>query len=140
MRALTARVSALTAVALVAGCGGSKPKNDAAVSTEQKRILRTIDQLQSASRHGDAARICKELFAEALATSIRRAAGHSCTTEVKERFTSPHEQISVERRIRVSGTHATAVIREQNGKRSNLFLVKDRGRWRIERVIAAKSR
>ena len=79
------------------------------------------------------------LFTKELARSIKAAANRSCATEVRERLISPHERISVGREIRVKGDHATAVIREQNGNTSTLFLVKQGGRWQIERLRPVQS-
>ena len=101
---------------------------------DQREILSTIDDLQSASRRGDTDRICNELFTEGLANSIADASRHTCQAEVQETFVSPDAQISVGREIQVEGSRATAVVREQNGNASTLFLVKGGDRWRIERV------
>jgi hypothetical protein len=119
-----------------AACGGSddKAQPPPAVAGEQLGVLRTLDELQAASRSGDAAKICTTLFTKALADSIKAAGGRSCRREVKERFASPDEQISVSRQVTVQGARATATIREQNGNASRLSMVKDAGRWKIQGV------
>jgi hypothetical protein len=143
MRKLFVAVAAFAVAATLGGCGGSDkkeaPKKSPAVSSEQRSVVATIDQLQSATQAGDARKICSELFTQELARSIKAAAKRSCTTEVKAKLISTHERISVGRDIRVKGDRATAVIREQNRNTSTLFLVKRGGRWKIERLSPVQS-
>jgi len=104
------------------------------VRADEGAILGTVDALQSASRRGDGAAICRELFTPRLARSIAAAAKHSCAAEVRRTLFSPDTSISVQRDVRVTGARATAVIREQNGNVSTLSLRRDGGRWRIDAV------
>jgi hypothetical protein len=130
----------LAAVAL-AGCGGSEDagtKTQRTVPADQRGILATIDALQTASRDGDGLRICHEIFTQNLARAIRRSAKRSCPSEVRRNVFRRGETIAVERGIQVKGATATAVIREQNGNVSTLHLVRQAGRWRIDRVIPKK--
>jgi hypothetical protein len=125
---------------LLTGCGGSdSPKPAPAASDDQRQILATIDALQSASIGNDAAKICREIFAPALAKSIRDTSNHSCEAEVRDSLTSPDAQFSVARKIDINGSRATTTIREQNGNMSTVGLVKTAGGWRIERVTPAKT-
>ena len=145
MRRVLTAVSAGVVAATAAACGGGSDRKSTsttatpAASSEQRSVVATIDQLQQATQQGDAKKICNEIFSESLARSIKTAAKRSCATEVRERLITPHERISVGRDIRVSGDRATAVIREQNGNTSTLFLVKQGGRWRIERLRPVQS-
>ena len=135
------RLAAATLItAVAAGCGGSDAEKPAPqVSDDQRGVLTTIDELQAASRQGDAAKICGELFAPALAKSIETAAGRSCQQEISSTLTTPDAQYSVQRQIKVNGKRATVTAREQTGKTSTLFLVRDDVRWRIERIQPVKS-
>jgi hypothetical protein len=135
------RVGALAAAATaLASCGGSDdPKPAPGVSDDQRAILSTVDSLQTASRQGDAARICNELFTQSLAQSIRRASRHSCQAEVRDTLTSPDAQLSVSRKIAVKGDRASAIVREQNGNASTVAFAKAGDRWRIERITPLKS-
>jgi hypothetical protein len=140
VRVINVLMTALAAAAMVAGCGGSDAEDEApVVSSDQRQILSTVDALQTASREGDAARICKEIFTESLARSIREGSSRSCEQQVRATLASPDAQIAVGRQIEVNGSRATATVREQNGNTSSLLLVKDEGRWRIERITAAGS-
>lgn len=126
-------------LAAFSGCGGSDDDNGPVVPSEQRAILRTVEDLERASRQGDARTICRELFTKTLAHSIARAAGRSCAAEVRATLVSPTAQLSVGRRIKVSGSRATAIVREQDGDTSSVALRKQGDRWRIDRIEPAKS-
>lgn len=130
--------AALVGMVALGGCGGSDTtattEQKPSASSEQRAILATIDELQAASRRGDAQTICDRLFTRGLAASITAAAQRNCPAAVKQRFVSRDAQISVSRQLTVKGSRATAVIREQNGRTSRVLLVKERGRWRIAAV------
>lgn len=134
-------VVALAAAALLAGCGGSDDDDEApVVSSDQREILSTIDELQTASRRGDAATICHEIFTETLARSIGDTSRRSCEKEVRATLASPDAEIAVGRQIEVDGSRATVTVRERNGNTSRVFLVKDGRRWRIDRIEPLASR
>ncbi len=122
------------------GCGGSDDADEGpAVPDEQRAILRTIDDLQAASRQGNAHRICAEIFTKTLANSIRDVAKRSCEAEVRATFVSPDARLSVGRKIEVKGARARATVREQDGNTSTLFLRKQGARWKIERIKPARA-
>jgi hypothetical protein len=139
LRSLWAVAVAVGATAVLAGCGGSGDAKPApTVSGDTRGILATVDALQTASRQDDAARICGEIFAESLARSIRHASKRSCEAEVRATLTAPDARYSVGRDIQVTGSRATATVREQNGNTSRLSFVKQGERWRIDRVTPVK--
>jgi hypothetical protein len=137
-------LAVLTAVAALAGCGGSdKPspsaqKSSQPVSGDQRGILATVDALQTASRKGDGRTVCANLFTPKLVKSVETAAKRSCPKEVRKRLFAPDAAISVDRNIKVTGDRGTAVVREQNGNVSALSLVKQNGEWRIDGVTPQK--
>jgi UDP-N-acetylenolpyruvoylglucosamine reductase len=117
-------ISGLLVAAALPGCGGSDDnQTTGTVGDDQRGVLATVDALQSASRDGDGAKICSSVFTK-----------RGCAAEVRENLFKPDESISVERNITVKGSTGTAVIREQSGNVSTLHLVKQAGRWRIDRV------
>ena len=127
----------LVAAAFAGGCGGSddgKQESSSPVPGEQRGILSTLDELQAASRRGDAAKICGDIFTDELAKSIRDASKHSCVREVRETLTTPDARLTVERTIDVQGSRATATVSEHNGNTSKVSFVKDGDRWRIARI------
>jgi hypothetical protein len=135
MRRFTMALGGLLVAAALAGCGGSdNTRTTSAVGDDQRGILATVDALQTASRAGDGARVCSNVFTKSLVRSIDKASARGCATEVRENLFKPDESISVERTITVAGDTGTAVIREQTGNVSTLHLVKQAGAWRIDRV------
>jgi hypothetical protein len=146
MQSLRAVPSLAVIVAVaVAGCGGSEKQSPASqarsvlVSANQRSILGTLDTLQTASRTGDGRKICGELFTADLVRSVETSAKRSCAVVVRRSVLSRNAEISVGRQINVAGDRGTAIIREQNGNVSKVSLLKESGRWRIDRVTPQKT-
>jgi hypothetical protein len=124
----------LSAVVPVSGCFGGGDKSD------RDQINQVISDLQSASRDGDGARICQEIFTPRLAALIARSAkSGNCATEVKANLFSPKTSMDVERIDGPDGSTATATVKEANGNVSKVSLVKHDGNWRISGVAAASA-
>ncbi|MCA1707126.1 MAG: hypothetical protein LC808_29215 [Actinobacteria bacterium] len=135
MRFLLLGLLAFAIAAMLGACGGgSEKKPPPPVSAQQRGVLDTVDKLQAASRGGDGEQICTEIFTTKLARSVEAAARTSCAEEVKRKLFSPQAELALGRDIRVSGERAVATVMEQTGKASTLFLVKQAGAWRIEKV------
>ena len=143
LRLLTAGLAACVAAVAVGGCGGSDsaPSKQASrtIPAGQRDILSTVDALQRASRRGDGKVICADIFTPQLVRSIERGAKRSCAKEVRAHVFSPDAEFSVGRNVAVTGDRGTAVIRDQDANVSQLFLVKQGGRWRIDRVQPQKA-
>jgi hypothetical protein len=138
-------LAVVVAVTALAGCGSSDnappsaKKATPAINGSQRGILATVDALQTASRKGDGRAVCVDLFTPELVKSVEATAKRSCAKEVRKRLFAPNAEISVGRDIKVTGDHAVALVREQNGNVSKLSLVRQSAQWRIDRVIAQKS-
>lgn len=140
LRVRCAVVVAIAVATPLAACGGSEdPEPPPGVSDDQRAILATVDALQTASREGDARKICEEIFTPGLARSIRRSSGRGCPAEVRRTLTSPDAQLSVARTIDIEGSRATTTVREQNGNTSTVRFAKVGDAWRIERVTPLKT-
>jgi len=123
--AAVALVAVVLAVVLVTRNGSESSDRDA--------VEQVMSDLQSASRDGDGQRICNEIFTPKLSDSVTRSSGTgSCASEVKAKLFSPEAQIEVQ-----DSSNATATVEEANGNVSNVFLVKQDGRWRIRSVTPA---
>jgi hypothetical protein len=130
----------LTCAALGACGDEQQPEggNAKRYSGEQKRVAEVVDELQAASRDGDAARICDELFTDKLAGVISvRASGKPCEEPVRKQQLAENASIRV-LAIRLHGAAASAHVREQNGNRTTLELVKQGGDWRIDSIAATR--
>jgi hypothetical protein len=128
----------MCAAAALTGCGGEDPEKVQRADPEKAAVERVLADLQAASRAGDGRRICNAIFTVKLADSITRSAGSgSCAKEVRSKLFSPQTRMTVERVDVDPPADATAVVIEQNGNRSKVFLVKQRGEWRIRGVQPA---
>jgi hypothetical protein len=138
-------LAALAAVALAAaltGCGGdssdSKSSSPTPKSDDTAAVKQVMADLQTASQQGDGNRICTQIFTPKLADSVTKSAKTgSCAKEVKRNLFSPRAKITVQNVDVPNSANATATVKEANGNVSNVFLVKQSGRWRIRSVQAA---
>lgn len=129
-------VAALVLVAALAGCGGDSASDEK--ESDEKAVRQVLTDLQNASRSGDGKRICTQIFTPKLADSVTQSASSgSCATEVKRKLFSPETKIAVEGVTVPDAANATATVKEQNGNRSTVFLVKQSGRWRVRAVQPA---
>lgn len=132
---LLAVLAVTTGVAL-SGCGGSAESDQK--NSDEKAVRQVMTDLQNASRAGDGERICSQIFTPKLADSVTKSAeSGSCPKEVKSKLFSPSTQIEVENVTVPDPANATATVKEQNGNRSTVFLVKQSGRWRVRSVQPA---
>lgn len=136
-------VAAVTAAAAAfAGCGGSSGDNassgETPKSVDSAQVKQVMVDLQTAAQEGDGNRICTQIFTPKLADSVTKSAkSGSCAKEAKRNLFSPGTRISVEHIDVPNSANATATVKEANGNVSNVFLVKQSGRWRIRSVQAA---
>jgi len=131
-----AAVAAVTAAAAIAGCGGDSASDQK--QSDEDAVRQVLTDLQEASRSGDGERICTQIFTPKLADSVTKSASSgSCAKEVKRKLFSPKTQIAVEDVTVPDTANATATVKEQNGNRSTVFLVKQSGRWRVRAVQPA---
>lgn len=133
----------LAALALVAsGCGGSGGDGDAAGPDPRKAdeaaVRETIAVLQRKAVIGDGSSICNDVFTPKLANSITKSADSgSCSQEVRENLFSPGTRLAVESVTVSPPSDATATVREADGTRSTVSLVRQGGKWRIRGVAPA---
>jgi hypothetical protein len=138
-RAVAAPLAGLAcAVGVLGGCGGGHEKKTPPVDPERAAVKRVMADLQAASRAGAGKRICNQIFTVKLADSITRSAkSGSCAREVKRNLFSPQTSFTVKGIDVTDPSDATAIVTEQNGNTSKVFLVKQAGQWRIRGVQPA---
>jgi hypothetical protein len=115
---------------MLSGCGGDDDKS------AEPEVRAVITNLTDASRAGDGAKICDEIFAPQLKDSVTQAAGRPCAKEVKKKLFSPNATFTVEQ-LGVSGKTATVTVTDQFEKKSLIALVKLNDRWSIVGVTKA---
>jgi hypothetical protein len=126
MRNIALAVVALAVV--LAGCGGNDDKTTTRTGTPEEQIRAVIDDLNSAVRDHDGARVCNELYSERLVSRMK-AAGLDCVKAIDEGTATPSYEVQrvtvdrnrarVEVRARGAGPEAQVIIvtREDDGWR-----------------------
>ncbi len=143
MPSWTKSLAAVTALVALAGCGGSSGGGSGGGGgggggDQEGAVRGVMADLQAASREGNGNRICNQIFTPKLADSVTSSAkSGSCAKEVKAKVFSPKAEITVEDVTVSDAANAEATIKEQNGKTSNVFLIKQSGQWRIRSVKPA---
>ena len=125
-------VAAVVCVGLLAGCG------DDDSDSADGEITAVVSELQVASREGDGARICNDLFTENLAISVKNASKHECADEVAQNVASDDAEFKLEN-LKVNGNNATAVVVDQRGQRSAVLFQREGDSWRIARIAGVGS-
>jgi hypothetical protein len=120
-----------------AGCG-AEPSSAGKFDGQEAEVAEAIEEIQTAGERGEAAKLCRDLFAKSLREQVS-ATGSSCDKEI-EKAIEDADAFSLEvTKVRVTGTTATADIRGKAGKkdRTRTFaLVKEDGRWRVSSFSA----
>jgi hypothetical protein len=137
-----ARAAVVAGLAAAAGgCGGGgddDAKPSPTPERERAAVVRVLADLQAASRAGDGKRICNGIFTVGLANSITRSSkSGSCAKEVRRNLFSPQTRFTVKRVEVTDAAAATAIVTEQNGNTSKVFLIRQAGQWRIRGVRPA---
>ena len=133
----TRMAAALAAGAMaVAGCGGGDDEPNAKrFDGEEKQVAAVVDRLSEAARRGDAKTICEDLITRNLQISVRTAAGTSCAQEFTENIASEDTRYEIDDiTLQQGGRSATASVTDQDDRKSDLVLQRERDGWRIARI------
>ena len=130
--------TALVAVVLLAvAVAGVLVVRGSGSTSDEDAVQQVMSDLESASREGDAARICEQIFTPKLVAAISRSSVGSCAAEVEAQLFAPDAEITVDTVTVSDGSNAEANVTEANGNVSRVFLVKQDGEWRIRSVTPA---
>lgn len=136
-------VGALLVAGAIVGCGGSGSQSPTGTNARRfppgakRQVAQVIDTLQSLSRSGQAQAICQRLFTSSEASAIAAHGHTTCPAQVKRQLVSSSTSFTVQA-LRVHGSQAVAVVVEQNGHHTGLYLVRQNGAWRIQSVYKLK--
>lgn len=125
---------ALAALALAApGCGGGdEGANERRFDGEKQRVAAVVDDLQAASRKGDAARVCEDIFSNELADQVTQETGSTCSARVEEQLLADDATFRVDVVELRGERNAIARVTDQQERRSVLYLARaGEGRWEI---------
>lgn len=120
--------SALIALSLV-GCGGA----DSGDSGADRELAGVVDRLGAASRDGDGASICDDLFTHNLRISVERASSRECAEEVVANVGAGDASYDLQD-LTVDRDQATGVISDQADRRLQVLFQRVEGEWRIARL------
>jgi hypothetical protein len=126
----------LAAALALAACGddgGPEGPNARRFGGEKKAVAAVVDDLVAAAHDGDARRICREIFTQALALAVAERRGSSCEAAARRNLVVGREEIRVVR-IALDPPQAQATVREVGGRRSRLVLLRHDGDWRISAI------
>ena len=127
-----ALVLALAGAALI-GCGSDDDSNDSKFKGDKADVAAVIDKLGDSARDGDGDTICNDLFTSNLRISIRRASHQSCPDEVTEKIVDKDTEYEIQD-LSLVGERATARVKDQKDRKSELLLERAGGTWRIARI------
>jgi hypothetical protein len=124
------------ACALLISACGTNASSAEKFAGEEKAVAQVVEDISSAGRSGDAARICSDLLAAALVERMK-AGSASCASELDKSLDDADDfNLEVED-VTVSGDTATARVTGNDGDsdRTVTFrFVKEEGRWKAEAI------
>ena len=122
----------LAAAGLATGCGGAGSNSASDFSGVKKDVATTVDDLVSAAKKSDEAKICRDLLAPSLIETLRSASSTSCDTAINDAIKDADTFDMTVKSVNVTGTTASAVVDSKN-KSANDTLKFEQvgGRWKI---------
>lgn len=129
-----ALLCAVPAALAWAGCG--RAVSTSGFKGERHAVAQTIANLQSDATAADQRKICAKDLSAAVVSRLGGRKG--CEKAVKEQLKELDLEVSVQS-IQISGSTATATVKSTYSGRSHrgsVSLVKERGRWKVARVLS----
>ena len=125
----------LAAAGLATGCGASGGTSASDFSGAKKDVATAVDDLESAAKKSDEAKICTDLLAPSLITTLRSASKSSCNTAVDDAIKDADTFDMTVKSVTVTGDTATAVVDSKHKSANDTFkLQKVGGRWKISSI------
>ena len=123
----------LVAAGLATGCGASTSNSASKFSGDKKDVATTVDDLASAAKKSDEAKICTDLLTPGLIDTLRLADGHaSCNTAINDAIKDADTFDMTVKSVNVTGNNATAVVDSKHKDANDtLSFEKVGGRWKI---------
>ena len=122
----------LAAAGLATGCGASSSNSASDFSGVKKDVAATVDDLVSAAKKSDEAKICRDLLAPSLIDTLRTANKTSCDTAINDAIKDADTIDMTVKSVDVTGTKASAVVDSKNKSANDTFTFENvGGRWKI---------
>jgi hypothetical protein len=142
--AATTRLAALlcTSALTLSACGQTDKNSSSDFKGDQKAVAQAVEDLQTASRKRDEAKICADILAPALVTKIKTASNGTCEKVLKDSLRDVDSYELTVKKVAIDGTSATATVTSDTGKKDRtdtLTLVKVGNAWKISALGSASS-
>jgi hypothetical protein len=122
----------LAAAGLATGCGSTGSNSSSDFSGAKKDVATAVEDLESAARKSDEAKICRDLLAPSLITTLRAANKSSCDTAVNDAIKDADTFDMTVKSVTVSGDAATAVVDSKHKSTNDTFKLENvGGSWKI---------
>jgi hypothetical protein len=125
----------LVALPLVLGACGQAAKDSASdFPGDQKVVAQTVEDLQSAGRKNDSAKICATLLASMLVTQIEKTSGKDCEQGLKDAISDADSFELQVQKVTISKDTAMVVVKSEGGDKDRVDtweLVKEGGEWKV---------
>ena len=122
----------LAAAGLATGCGASSSNSASDFSGVKKDVAKTVDDLASAAKRSDEAKICRDLLTPSLIATLRAANKSSCDTAVNDAIKDADTFDMTVKSVNVTGTNATAVVDSKHRSTNDTFTFERvGGSWKI---------
>jgi hypothetical protein len=128
----SAPVVLLATLALaLGGCGAASTSSSSSkFKGEQAAVAKVVDQLSSAGRSKDAAKICSDILSPSLVAQIK-ADGADCQAEMKKTIEDADDYDLEVLSVSVNDHQAQAKVRQgKNGQVATFSFDKENGGWR----------
>jgi hypothetical protein len=130
-------VAAIAVCALLGGCSLGDDEEPKPIAGSAKDVAQAIEELERATRAGDWATVCDELFS---AAALERAGGRDCERLLRETADEVRRPDIRLLAIDLEGERARARVRTRSAGHGpveeTVVLVRERGEWRIESLAA----
>jgi hypothetical protein len=127
----TAAATALSALALLAGCGGG----------DEQQVRDTLARFQTATEKQDYRALCTKLLAHAVIAKLR-SVGLPCEVALQTGLGSVRQPKLKVTKVKIRGSTALALVRShaagQSTSTDTIRLVKEDGDWRLTALSGAQ--
>ncbi len=130
-RLLAVAVASLALAPLAMGCGAGQTDDDTdRFQGTDREVADKVEELQEAAEGNQAEDVCANVLSRRLVDELE-AAGANCTREMEKAIEDSDEFDLVVQDVTVSGTQATAVVRQgDDGPETTMQFVREGGQWR----------
>jgi hypothetical protein len=134
MRRVHASITLAAAALALGGCAATPPNSAKDFKGAEADVAAVVDDLQAAGRKGNPEKVCNDIFTAELAASFKAGAS-TCVDEVEKVLRDVNDYDLQVQDVTVTGTTATAKVRQGNEGRTATFSFERVGNgWRASKL------